>query len=126
MDVDLKTALEDQGKAFEAFKKSHEEQIAELKKSGSNDPILLDRLGKIEKSLDIAVEAKAAIDSAIAAERKHVDEIEKRLNKEGIKGTGESAVRELEIKTFNRTLGALAKQRGQGFSDLDAKSYDDY
>ena len=48
---EFKTLLDKQGEAFVAFKTSHDEQIAELKKSGSNDPILVERLGKIEKSL---------------------------------------------------------------------------
>lgn len=87
---------------------------------------MLDRLGKIEKSLDQAVEAKAAMDAALAAEKKHVDEIERRLNKEGIKGNGESAVRELEIKTFNSELKSLNGGRSRAFQPLDSKGYDEY
>jgi HK97 family phage major capsid protein len=126
METEMKTLLEKQGEAFEAFKGTMGEIQAEVKKLGSADGLLTEKLGKVEAALDKAVEGKAAIDAAIAAERKHVDDLEKRLNKEGIKGTGESAIRELEVKTFNRTIGALAKQRGQATVELDVKGYGEY
>lgn len=58
---ELKTLIEKQGKGFEAFK----ETVEELKKS---DGLTGEKLAKIEKSLDDAVEAKAAIEAKFAAE----------------------------------------------------------
>ena len=47
LDGEIKSLLEKQGEAFDAFKKSNDEQLTELKK-GVNDPVLKDRISKIE------------------------------------------------------------------------------
>lgn len=126
MSDEIKSLLVQQGEAFDAFKKSHDEQIAELKKAGANDPVLTERLGKIEKSLDAAVEAKAAIEAAVKAERKEREELEIRLSRAGIKGTGEDAKLELEIKEFNVVLSALNSARNRPFQPIDEKGYAGY
>ena len=61
--TEFKGLLDKQGEAFEAFKATHEE----LKK---NDALTAEKLVRIEKSLDAAVEGKAKIEAAIEAERK--------------------------------------------------------
>lgn len=122
--VDL---LKKQGEAFDAFKASHAEQIADLKKHGSSDPVLIERLTKIEGALDGAIEAKNAIDAAIKAEKKEREELEIKINRLGIRGSTEAEVkRNLEIKEFNIMLGALASERKQAFTPLDAAGYDSY
>jgi HK97 family phage major capsid protein len=118
-------AIEQIATSFEAFRKSHDEQIAELKK-GVTDPVLTERLSKIEKSLEDGSEAKQKIDAAIAAERKEREELELRLQREGIKGNGDGAKRELELKTFNRILAGEAAERKQQAIVLDSKGYDEY
>ena len=50
MDDQVKTAIESLGKTFEAFKKHQE--IKQIRKNGSADPVTSDKLSKIEKSLD--------------------------------------------------------------------------
>lgn len=126
--TELKSLLEQQGQTFEAFKKSHEEQIAELKKQGSNDPVLIERLGKIEKSLDAAVEAKAAFDAAMKAEVKEREELEKRFNKLGnFKGSEEAAKKACDVKDFNHVLMAHNQAKaGVRFEPLDEAGYDAY
>ncbi|MFA5897884.1 MAG: phage major capsid protein [Hyphomicrobium sp.] len=124
--MELKELIEQQGTAFDAFKKSHDEQIAELKKLGSNDPVILERLSKIEKSLDAAVEGKAAVDAAIKAEAKEREALEARINREGIKGSPESGKLQIEIKDFNNVLKANAADRGRQVTPLDAAGYDAY
>ncbi|MEQ1901872.1 MAG: phage major capsid protein [Devosia sp.] len=123
---EFKTLLDKQGEAFDAFKKSHEEQIAEIKKLGSNDPVLVERLAKIEKSLDAAVEAKALLDRAIEAERKEREALEARINREGIKGSPESAKLQIEIKDFNHVLKSNAADRGKTVTPLDQAGYEGY
>jgi hypothetical protein len=111
--------------AWDAFTKSHTEEMKELKK-GVADPVLVERLSKIEKSLEDGSEAKQKIEAAIAAERKEREDLELRLQREGIKGDGDGAKRELEIKTFNRMLAAEAAERKQKAVELDGKGYDEY
>jgi HK97 family phage major capsid protein len=124
---DIETLLKQQGEAFDAFKKSHDEQITELKKKGSDDPVLVERLGKIEKSLDDAIEAKAAIEASVKAEKKEREELELKLGRMNLSGhSEESAKREIEIKSFNDSLSSLNAGRNRAFTPLDAKGYDEY
>ena len=123
--TDPTRAIERIAASQEAFRKSHDEQIAELKKH-INDPVLLERLTKIETSLDAGVEAKNKIEAAIAAERKEREEFEIRLQRLGVKGDGEGAQREVEIKTFNQQLAAELAERNRPAVQLDAKGYDEY
>lgn len=118
--AEFKTLLDKQGEAFEAFKTTHEE----LKK---NDTLTAEKLGRIEKSLDAAVEAKAKLDAAIVAEKKEREDLEARINRMGIKAGGDAeAKRELERKEFNIVLAANAAQRKKQFTELDEKGYDEY
>ncbi len=123
--TDPTIAIEKIAGAFDAFRKSHDEQIAELKK-GISDPVLLERLSKIEGSLDTAVESKSKIEAAIAAERKEREELELRLQRFNIKGDGDNAKRELEIKLFNRLLAAQAAEQKSVAVVVDGKGYDEY
>lgn len=121
MDTEIKSLLEEQGKAFEAFKETH---AAELKKY---DALTAEKLAKVEKSLDTAVEAKAALERSIAAERKEREDLEARINRLGVKAsTEDGAKRELEVKEFNIVLGANAAARGKPASPLDEKGLDEY
>jgi HK97 family phage major capsid protein len=124
--AEIKSLIEKQGESFDAFKKTHDEQIAEIKKARGADPLLDERLGKIEASLDKAVEAKAKLEVGLEAERKEREDLELRLQREGIKGDGEGAKRELEIKTFNQLLAAQAAEQKAKPVELDAKGYDEY
>jgi HK97 family phage major capsid protein len=119
MSDEIKGLIEAQGKAFEAFKETHEE----LKK---NDSLTAEKLERIEKALDDATEAKTAIDSAFAAERMEREELEKKLNRFGIKGDGDNAKHELEVKTFNEMLAADAAEKSRPAVQLDGKGYDEY
>ncbi|WP_257556428.1 phage major capsid protein [Sphingobium sp. CFD-2] len=122
---DPTAAIELIATSFEAFRKSHDEQIAELKK-GVNDPVLLERLSKIEKSLDDGAEAKQKIEGAIAAERKEREELELRLQRFGIKGDGDAAKAEVELKLFNIRLQAQAAEQKTQVAPLDMKGYEEY
>lgn len=122
--AEFKSLIEDQGKALDAFKSTIE---TELKgKLGKDDPIVTEKLSKIEKSLDDAVEGKAKLEAAIEAERKEREDLEKRINREGVKGTPDAAKRVLEIKDFNTVLQANAADRGKSFTPLDEAGYDAY
>lgn len=126
MDItEIKSLIEKQGEAFEAFKTTHAAELAELKKGGA-DPVTLEKLGKIETALDGAVEAKAALEGAIAAERKEREELELRLQRFGVKGDGDAARAELERKEFNMLLSAQAAEQKAAPVELDDKAYGEY
>src|SRR5690606_38502451 len=81
---------------------------------------------KIEKSLDGAVEAKAAIEAKFEAEKKEREALEAKLNRMGISGTPEAAKRALDLKEFNVVLAANAADRKRAFEPLDEKGFDEY
>jgi HK97 family phage major capsid protein len=108
---ELKGLIETQGKTFEAFKATMEE----LKKA---DGLTEEKLAKIEKSLDDAVEAKAKIEAKLEAERKEREDLELRLTRPTSKGKqGEVD----EVKAFNLALRAFGKR-----DEVDAKGFDAY
>lgn len=118
--TEFKALLDKQGEAFEAFKQTHDELKA-------NDALTSEKLTKIEKSLDAAVEAKDALERAIKAERKEREDMEARINRMGVKATSEEgAKRELEVKDFNLVLAANASVRVRPVIALDEKGYDEY
>tara|TARA_R100000908_G_C3751170_1_gene145767 strand:+ start:1335 stop:2567 length:1233 start_codon:yes stop_codon:yes gene_type:complete len=49
---EVKSAVEGLGKAFDEFKKTHQEELKQIKEKGSADVITSDKLKRIEKSLD--------------------------------------------------------------------------
>lgn len=117
--------IEKLASAFDEFKATHAAEIAELKKNAA-DPLTTEKLGKIEKSLDDAIEAKTQLEAAIAAERKEREDLEMRLQRFGIKGDGDVAKAEVELKLFNIRLGAQAAEQKTAFTPLDMKGYDEY
>lgn len=124
---EIKTLIDRQGDAFTAFKAAHDAEMKEIKTKGAADPVLVERIGKIEKSLDTATEAKTAVESALKAEVKAREDLELKLGRMNLSGhSQESAKREVEIKSFNDTLSALNSGRNRGFVPLDGKGYDDY
>lgn len=114
--IEIKSLLDKQGEAFEAFKGTH----ADLKKA---DAVTEEKLAKIEKALDEAVEAKAKIEAALAAEKKEREDLELRISR---KGGSESKDISAELKAFNDTLASHAMERGQKFDAFDADGYDGY
>ena len=46
----VKEAVESMGKAFEEFKATNDKKLSDLEKKGSTDPLVEDKLSKIEKS----------------------------------------------------------------------------
>lgn len=127
MDVtEFKGLLEKQGEAFEAFKGMVEGELK--KKANADDPIVKEKLSKIEKQLDDAVEAKSKIDAAILSERKEREELEKKLNRMGITGAGSEAEAKamVELKEFNVALAGLAGDRKKNFTPLDAEGMKAY
>lgn len=124
MSDEIKSLLEQQGQAFDAFKKSHDEQIAELKK-GITDPVLTDRIGKIEKALDAAVEGKAATDAKIAAEIKEREDLELRLQKMG-RTNGMDEKKAVAVADFANLIHTVAAERKRPAPAFDEKAYDEY
>ena len=49
---EVKSAVEKFGQAFEEFKETNDKRLAEIESKNSVDPLVEEKLGRIEKSLD--------------------------------------------------------------------------
>ena len=105
MDKELKELLEEQGRAFEDFKKSNDELLQAKAE------------GKAVSELEARVEAA---DAEIARLSKALDEVAKKANRPGAAGDGEKARIEAEHK--EAWLGWVRKGSDAGLADLEAKA----
>ncbi|KAF0136978.1 MAG: HK97 family phage major capsid protein [Xanthobacteraceae bacterium] len=100
-----KTAIEQVMTAFEEFKATNDAALAEIKKKGVADPVLTEKLAKVEDTLakfeDANQKATAALLEARKAaeeEKKHVDELEEKLNRVLLNGSTDPEQRKAELK----------------------------
>lgn len=117
---EIKGLIETQGKAFEAFKATADE----LKKA---DGLTEEKLTRIEKSLDDAVESKAKIEAALKAEVKAREDLEAKLNRMGVQADSEDEAKAaVELAEMNVVLGSVARERGKSFDGFDRKGFGEY
>ena len=97
-----KTAIEQVMTAFEEFKATNDAALSELKAKGVTDPIVTEKLGKIEAELakfeDVNQKLTAAALEA-KKEKEHLDEIEEKLNRLSLNGSADPEVRKEEFKS---------------------------
>jgi len=121
MDEELKKLIERTGESNTAMR-------AELESAKKHDVLTDEKIARIEKALDSAVEAKAAIEAKLTAEAKEREALELKLNRMGLNGAGSEAEakRLVSVKDFNDTLAGLAAERKRSFTPLDPAGYDAY
>jgi len=124
-----KTATEQVMEAFEEFKRTNDAALAEIKKNGVADPVLTDKLSKVEASLTkfedanqkataAALEAKKAIED----EKKHVDELEEKLNLLSLNGSSDPEKRAEELNAkANLWARAVIDAQTKGAVNLSAE-----
>lgn len=86
-----KTAIEQVMSAFEEFKKTNDAELAEIKKKGGADPLVTEKLAKIEKDLVKFEEINQKLTAAeleAKKEKDHIDELETKLNRLTLAGAG--------------------------------------
>jgi HK97 family phage major capsid protein len=116
---EIKSLVEKTGEAFDAFKKSNDENLRK------RDVVIEEKMTRIEAELDKSIEAKAALERQMAAEKKEREELELRLSKLGTKGTGDDRF-DVELKSFNDALKSSAKDRQVAYEPVDADGYRAY
>lgn len=80
----IKKAIDDQATAFDAFKKTNDEQIAALKKGDeAKAKELGEKLGKIESDVQRFSELKASLETEMALNRERIEELESRQKSPG-------------------------------------------
>lgn len=64
MSDELKSTISELGKAFEEFKATHDQEIKEIKKKGDVDPLISEKMTKIEADLSALEEVKKRLEAA--------------------------------------------------------------
>lgn len=97
-----KTAIEQVMTAFEEFKAANDATLAEIKAKGSADPVLTEKVDRIEAALakheDLNQKLTAAALEA-KKEKEHVDELETKLNRLALAGAATPEARREELKS---------------------------
>lgn len=118
--------IADIGKDFEEFKSTNDQRWKEIGKKSSADGLLEEKVTKIGDNLDKLVEAKAALEKRIDAEKKEREDLELRLSRPGNGGTEAEQKAAASLKELNEHLSGAAAERKRTFTPLDQKGYDDY
>ncbi len=104
-DQELKELIEQQNTAFEKFKKANNDRLVSIEEKGKADPLLEEKVNKANDDL-----------SAIASQ---LAEIEKKLNRPGAGGDGESK----EVSEHKAAYGKfMRKGTEDGLRDLERKA----
>lgn len=120
MSDEIKGLIEAQGRAFEAFKF----EIGEMKKA---DGLTEEKIARIEKSLDDAVEAKAKIEARLTAEQKAREDLEAKINRMGAQADSEDEAKAIaELSDMNAVLSSVARERSKSFDPMDRNGYAEY
>lgn len=113
--LEVKKVLEDQGKAFDEFKKANDELI-KAKAEGKAVADLEAKVAKLGEALDKFDELKTAI-----------EEIQKKANRPTEQESKSAADLAAEVKSFNIALRADFQSKGRVFpGDLSAEAYTQY
>jgi HK97 family phage major capsid protein len=109
--------IADLGKAFEEFKATHAQEIAEVRK-GFSDVVTVEKLSRIDDALNaLSEKQQQAIQRA--------DALEKRMNRPGLGGDGEKGA--VELKAFNASVKANAAALGRTAPvDVSAEGFAEY
>lgn len=96
----LPKVIEELGRAFAEFRDMHERELREIKSGLKAAPVDYE---KIDRALHDLQEKKDRIELAMAAQKKQLDELERRVARPALSGEGDSL--EKETKMFQAALG---------------------
>ncbi|UOK71705.1 phage major capsid protein [Ancylobacter polymorphus] len=123
-----KSGIEQVMSAFEEFKKANDDRIKEIEKKGSADVVLTEKVDRINAAMDKfetdnqkrtaeLLEAKKALDD----EKKHVDDLEAKLNRLSLAATANPEARKEELKgKVNEWARAVIGATTRGTMNLTA------
>lgn len=96
------TAIEKVMTAFEEFKSTNDARLKEIEKKGAADPLVSEKLGRIETDLAKLEDINQKLTAAaleVKKEKEHVDELEAKLNRLSLVGSSDPEKRKAELKT---------------------------
>ncbi len=124
-----KTAVEQVMSAFEEFKAANDNRIKEIEKKGVADVVLTEKVDRINAAMDKFEDAnkKATAElletkKALDDEKKHVDELEEKLNRLSLAGSSDPEKRKEELKSkVNLWARAVVGAHTIGVPNLSAE-----
>lgn len=105
MDPEIKTAIAELGSAWEAFKATNDQTLAEVKKLGATDVVLTEKLDRINGAVD-ALEDR-------------IGKAEAKANRPR-RGADADLDEEAQVKAFNAALAGHQKAHSRPLQQLDA------
>lgn len=128
-----KTAIEQVMTAFEEFKATNDAAILELKTKGVTDPLVTDKLAKIEADLSKYEDLNQKLTAAEAEakkEKEHIDEIETKLSRMALNGSSKTPEDRQEefkarVNTWARAVVGAATLGVQNLSQDEQKALKD-
>tara|TARA_R110002153_G_scaffold58290_3_gene159908 strand:+ start:218 stop:1438 length:1221 start_codon:yes stop_codon:yes gene_type:complete len=113
MDDQVKTAVEAMAGAFEEFKKVNDDRLAQIESKGSADPLLEDKLAKIEGDLD----RFESVNQKLTQQQKHSEGFEAKLNE--IETMLKRPANGMEAKDVDFSLKAWDSFMRKGETNMD-------
>jgi len=113
MEDQVKTAVEAMAGAFEEFKKVNDDRLAQIESKGSADPLLEEKLAKIEGDLD----RFESVNQKLTQQQKHSEGFEAKLNE--IETMLKRPANVMEAKDVDLSLKAWDSFMRKGESHMD-------
>ena len=104
MTEEVKNAVEDMAKAFEEFKATNDQRLKALEKKGSVDPLVTDKIKKIEETMD----GQEDLNQEITLQKQSLNQIHEKMDN-------------IETMLKRPDVGLEAKQ-----VDASLKAFDSY
>ncbi|MBN46868.1 MAG: phage major capsid protein [Methylophaga sp.] len=109
MDMELKEAIEKIGKTYEEYKKTNDERLSQLEKKGVVDPLVTEKLERLDAKMSELEAVKSAVDS-----------LEKKANRPSAQSSEYAEERAEHKKAFS---DFMRKGKTDGLHDIEQKAF---
>ena len=109
MDMELKEAIEKIGKTYEEYKKTNDERLSQLEKKGVVDPLVTEKLDRLDAKMSELEAVKSAVDS-----------LEKKANRPSAQSSEYAEERAEHKKAFS---DFMRKGKTDGLHDIEQKAF---
>lgn len=109
MDMELKSAIEKMGNAYEEYKKTNDERLKQLEEKGVVDPLVTEKLEKLDSKM-----------SELEAVKSSLDKLEKKANRPSAQECEYGEERAEHKKAFRQFM---RKGHEDGLKDLEKKAF---
>lgn len=104
---DLATAIDDLARAFEVYKESNDQALAEIKSRGASDVVTADKLARLDRTLDdLALKARRPHLGGAGAQPAHADLAHKSAFDTYVRKGETAALASLEAKALSAGTGS--------------------